>query len=123
MSFISEAESSIRLLFDVNNAGFHVDPGKGLNHLENWIQHLRSIDQPATRLMVTELETMRTHISNNNVAGMAQAFQNLGEMTAKAALTTHNFSGEGDKARELSQKLIAAAGNLRHIAASQVVQH
>jgi hypothetical protein len=123
MSFISEAESSIRMLFDTNNAGFHVDPSQGLSHLENWIQHLRSIDQPATRLMVTELETMRTHISNNNAAGMAQTFQNLGEMTAKAALTTHNFSGEGDKARELSQKLISAAGNLRHIANSQVAQH
>ena len=96
MSFISEAESSIRMLFNVNNAGFHVDPSQGLSHLESWIQHLRSIDQ---------------------------AFQTLGERTAKAALTTHNFSGEGDKARELSQKLISAAGNLRHIAASQVVQH
>ena len=123
MSFFTEAESSIRMLFDTNNAGFHVDPSKGLSHLESWIQHLRGIDQPATRLMVTELETMRTHISNNNAAGMAQTFQNLGEMTAKAALTTHNFSGEGDKARELSQKLISAAGNLRHIASSQGAQH
>ncbi|MGY3088688.1 hypothetical protein ACVWYF_001728 [Hymenobacter sp. UYAg731] len=123
MSFISEAESSIRMLFDTTNAGFHVDPSKGLSHLESWTQHLRSIDQPATRLMVTELETLRGHVNNNNAAGMALSFQSLGEMTAQAALTTHNFSGEGDKARELSQKLISAAGNLRHIAASQVVQH
>ena len=26
MSFFTEAESSIRMLFDTNNAGFHVDP-------------------------------------------------------------------------------------------------
>jgi hypothetical protein len=123
MSFIPEAESSIRLLFDTTNAGFHVDPSRGQSHLENWIQHLRGIDQPATRAIVSELETLRGHVNSNNVAGMALAFQNLGEMTAKAALTTHNFSGDGDKARELSQKLISAAGNLRHIAASQVVQH
>ena len=123
MSFISEAESGIRLLFDTVNAGFQVDASRGQDHIENWIQHLRSIDQPATRLIVTELETLRSHINGNNAAGMAQTFQNLGEMTAAAALTTHSFSGEGDKARELSQKLITAAGNLRLIAKTQPVQH
>ena len=123
MSFFSEAESSIRLLFDTVNAGFNVDPSKGQDHLENWIQHLRGIDQPVTRSLVAELETLRGHVNNNNAAGMAQAFQNLGEMTAKAALTTHNFSGEGDKARELSQKLIAAAGNLRLVARMTPAQH
>ena len=123
MSFFSEAESSIRLLFDTVNAGFNVDPSKGQDHLENWIQHLRSIDQPATRPIVAELETLRGHINNNNAAGMAVAFQNLGELTATAALSTHNFSGEGDKARELSQKLITAAGNLRMIARVAPVQH
>ena len=122
MSFFTEAESSIRLLFDTNNAGFHVDPSQGLSHLENWIQHLRGIDQPATRTIVAELETLRGHINGNNVAAMAQTFQNLGELTAKAALSTHGFSGQGDKARELSQKLISVAGNLRHIAGSQVAQ-
>lgn len=123
MSFFTEAESSIRLLFDTNNAGFHVDSSRGQDHLENWIQHLRGIDQPATRVIVTELETLRGYVKSNNAAGMAQAFQNLGELTAKAALAIHSFSGEGDKARELSQKLIATAGNLRHIAKSQVAQH
>ena len=123
MSFFTEAESSIRLLFDTNNAGFHVDPSRGISHLESWVQHLRGIDQPATRAIVTELETLRGYINGNNAAGMAQAFQNLGELTAKAALTTHGFGGEGDKARELSQKLISVAGNLRHIAGSQVAQH
>jgi hypothetical protein len=72
---------------------------------------------------VAELETLRGHVNNNNAAGMAVAFQNLGELTAKAALSTHSFSGEGDKARELSQKLITAAGNLRMIARVAPVQH
>ena len=116
MSFISEVESSIRVLFDTINSGFQNDPGKGHDQIENWIQHLRSIDQPVLRPIVTELETLRNHINGNNAVGMAQAFQNLGEMTAQAALATHSFSGEGDKAREISQKLITAAGNLRLIA-------
>jgi hypothetical protein len=123
MSFFSEAESGIRLLFDTVNAGFQVDPSRGQDHIENWIQHLRSIDQPVTRTIVAELETLRGHVNNNNAAGMAVAFQNLGELTAQAALATHSFSGEGDKARELSQKLITAAGNLRMIARTVPVQH
>ena len=123
MSFISEAESSIRMLFDTNNAGFHVDPSKGLSHLESWIQHLRSIDQPATRPIVAELETLRGHVNANNAAAMAQSFQNLGELTAQAAGGTHSFKGEGDKARELSQKLVTAAGNLRLVARQTPVQH
>jgi hypothetical protein len=116
MSFISEVESSIRVLFDAINGGFQMDPSKGHNQIDNWIQHLRSIDQPVLRPIVAELETLRGHINGNNAAGMAQAFQNLGELTAQSALSTHSFSGEGDKAREISQKLIAAAGNLRLIA-------
>ena len=116
MSFISEVESSIRVLFDATNVGYQMDPSKGQNQLENWIQHLRSIDQPVLRPIVAELETLRNHINGNNAAGMALSFQTLGELTAQSALTTHSFSGEGDKARELSQKLITAAGNLRLIA-------
>ena len=72
--------------------------------------------------MVQELETLRGHINANNAAGMAVAFQNLGELTAQSALAVHNFSGNGDKAREISQKLIAAAGNLRLIAKAPVAQ-
>ncbi|WP_201983264.1 hypothetical protein [Hymenobacter rubidus] len=121
MSFISEVESSIRVLFDSINNGFQQDPGTGFNQIDNWISHLRAIDQPVLRPIVAELETLRTHISNNNAVGMAQAFQNLGELTAQSALSTHSFSGEGDKAREISQKLIAAAGNLRHLAKAPVV--
>ena len=122
MSFISEVESSIQTLFTATGNGFQMDPSAGYSQIDNWIQHLRSIDQPVLRPIVAELETLRRHIDGNNPAGMAQAFQNLGELTAQSALTTHNFSGEGDKAREISQKLIAAAGNLRHLAKAPVVQ-
>lgn len=116
MSVISEIESSIRLLFDTISSGFQQDPGTGLGHIDGWIQHLRSTNEPSLRPIVAELETLTGHINNNNAAGMAQAFQNLGELTAQSALSTHSFRGEGDKAREISQKLIAAAGNLRMIA-------
>jgi hypothetical protein len=116
MSFISEVEASIRVLFDTITAGFQQDPGKGFNQIDNWIEHLRAIDQPVLRPIVAELQILRSHIEGNNAAGMAQAFQNLGELTAQSALGTHSFKGDGDKAREISQKLISAAGNLRHIA-------
>ena len=116
MSFISEVESSIRVLFDSISSGFQKDPSTGYNQIDNWINHLRSTNEPALRPIVQELETLRGHIDSNNAAGMAVAFQNLGEMTAQSALSIHNFSGNGDKAREISQKLIAAAGNLRMIA-------
>ena len=116
MSFISEVESSIRVLFDSISSGFQKDPSTGYNQIDNWIKHLRSTNEPALRPIAQELETLRGHIDGNNAAGMAVAFQNLGEMTAQSALSIHNFSGNGDKAREISQKLIAAAGNLRMIA-------
>ncbi|MBD2723992.1 hypothetical protein MUN81_07660 [Hymenobacter sp. 5317J-9] len=122
MSFISEVESGIKSLFTATGNGFQMDPSAGYSHIDHWIQQLRSIDQPVLRPIVAELETLRRHIDGNNPAGMSQAFQNLGELTAQAALTTHNFSGEGDKARELSQKLIAAAGNLRHLASTAVAR-
>ena len=122
MSFISEVEASIRVLFDNIAAGFRLDPGAGHAQIDNWLQHLRAVDQPALRPIVAELEILRGHINSNNAAGMAQAFQNLGELTAQSALSVHNFSGNGDKAREISQKLIAAAGNLRLVAKAPVAQ-
>ncbi|GAC1600325.1 MAG: hypothetical protein NVS3B25_27840 [Hymenobacter sp.] len=122
MSFISEVESSIQTLFGAINGGFQVDPSAGYTQIDNWIQHLRSIDQPVLRPIVAELEALRGHIDNNNAAGMSIAFQHLGELTAQSALSVHNFSGNGDKAREISQKLIAAAGNLRHLATAPAVQ-
>ena len=116
MSFISEVESSIRVLFDATSKGFQMDPGTGFNQIDNWVQHLRATNEPALRPIVAELETLRGHVSSNNAAAMAQSFQTLGELTAQSALATHSFKGDGDKAREISQKLITAAGNLRHIA-------
>ncbi|MBD2769504.1 hypothetical protein IC235_16570 [Hymenobacter sp. BT664] len=118
MSFISEIEGSIQNLFAAIGNGFQMDPSAGHAQIDNWVQHLRSSDQPALRPIVKELETLRTCINNNDAAGMSVAFQNLGEMTAQSVLSVHNFSGNGDKARELSQKLISAAGNLRHLASA-----
>ena len=97
-----------------------MDPSTGYSQIDNGIQHLRATDESALRPIAQELETLRGHIDSNNAAGMAIAFQNLGEMTAQSALSVHNFSGNGDKAREISQKLIAAAGNLRLIAKAPV---
>ena len=121
MSFISEIESGIKTLFNATANGFQMDPGAGFGHVDNWIQHLNSLNEPSLRPIVQELQTLRSHIEGNNAAGMSVAFQNLGEMTAASALSVHNFSGNGDKARELSQKLITAAGNLRHVAQTAVV--
>ena len=92
MSFISEVESSIRVLFDSISSGFQKDPSTGYNQIDNWINHLRSTNEPALRPIVQELETLRGHIDGNNAAGMAVAFQNLGEMTAQSALSVHNFT-------------------------------
>jgi hypothetical protein len=116
MSLIPQIESSIQTVFAAIGNGFQGDPGAGYNQIDNWIQTLRGTNEPALRPIVHELEVLRGHIDNNNAAGMAEAFQNLGELTAQSALTIHNFRGEGDKAREISQKLTAAAGNLRLIA-------
>ncbi|WP_426061919.1 hypothetical protein [Hymenobacter sp. B1770] len=116
MSLIPQIESSIQAIFAAIGNGFQMDPAAGYNQIDNWIQSLRGTNEPAMRPIVHELETLRGHIDNNNAAGMAIAFQNLGELTAQSALSVHNFTGEGDKAREISQKLTAAAGNLRLIA-------
>lgn len=116
MSFFSDAESSIQALFAATNKGFQLDASTGLGQIDSWIQYLRSGDSKTFGPLVHELETLRTHIGNNNAAGMAVAFQNLGQLTAQAASNTHSFQGDGDKARELSQKLVTAAGNLRLLA-------
>ena len=122
MSFISEVEASVRVLFDSISSGFRLDAAAGHTQIDNWIQHLRAADQPALRPIAQELEVLRGHINSNNAAGMAVAFQNLGQMTAQSALSVHNFTGNGDKAREISQKLIAAAGNMRMIAKAPAAQ-
>ena len=55
MSFISEVESSIRVLFDSISSGFQMDPSAGYSQIDNWIQHLRSTDEPALRPIAQEL--------------------------------------------------------------------
>ena len=126
MSFISEMESSIRAIFDAVGNGFGGDASIGQNHAANWHQHLNNSTEPGLRAISRELEVLNSHIGHGNAAGMAVSMQLLGELTAKAAAGIHTFEGTGDKMRELSQKLISAAGNLRHIAATQqrtVVTH
>jgi hypothetical protein len=124
MSFISDIEAGIQSLFHATDNGFMVDPSRGQNHLNHWVDQLRSSDHPSVRPIITELGVLQGHLDRNNAAGMAASFQLLGELTAKSALQIHNFSGEGDKLRELSQKLITAGGNLRQIALTQApVQH
>ena len=59
MSFISEVESGIKSLFTATGNGFQMDPSAGYGHIDNWIQHLRNIDQPVLRPIVAELETLR----------------------------------------------------------------
>lgn len=122
MNLISEAEAGIRSLFDATQKGFLGDASVGQGQISNWLHYLRSGDQKILGPIVHELETLNTHIGNNNAAGMAAAFQRMGELTSQSALSTHNFQGNGDKIRELSQKLITAAGNLRLVAKTQPAQ-
>lgn len=123
MNLMSEAEAGIKTLFAATQKGFQLDAGAGQNQINNWLQYMRSGDQKVLGPIVKELEALNMHISDNNPAGMAIAFQRMGELTAQAALGTHNFQGNGDKIRGLSQKLITAAGNLRLLAKAQPAQH
>ena len=123
MNLISEAEAGIRSLFDATQKGFVGDASAGQNQISNWLQYLCNGDQKVLGPIVQELEALNTHIANNNAAGMAEAFQRMGELTSQSALSTHNFEGNGDKIRGLSQKLITAAGNLRLVAKTQPAQH
>jgi len=119
MSFFSEMESGVQALFAAVGNGFGGDPAIGQQHVANWRQHLSGSNEPMLRAINQELEVLNGHISRGNAAGMAVSMQLLGELTAKAAMGIHTFEGTGDKMRELSQKLVAAAGNLRQIAATQ----
>ncbi len=123
MNLISEAEAGIQSLFNATQKGFVGDASAGQNQISNWLQYLRSGDQKILGPIVQELEALTAHIGNNDPAGMAAAFQRMGELTAQSALGTHNFQGNGDKIRELSQKLITAAGNLRLVAKAQAARH
>lgn len=124
MSYSSQAEASILTLFNAVGSGFQGDAGKGLDQIDGWLQVLRSADTSSSRAMVAELENLAQQLRANNLAAAAETMQRLGEQTAQAAGAIHSFEGTGDKLRELSQKLIAAAGNLRFVAKTpQPLEH
>ncbi len=123
MSFISDIEAGIKTLFTATSAGFMNDASAGQNQLSHWAQELRGANSPALRPILAELENLQRCIGAGDAAGMAATFQTLGTLTAAAASNTHTFEGTGDKLRELSQKLITAGGNMRHIAGAKVAAH
>ena len=123
MSFISDIEAGIQSLFAATSAGFRNDATAGQNHLAHWVQELRGTNAPALRPLVAELETLQRCLGAGDAAGMAASFQTLGTLTAAAASNTHTYEGTGDKLRELSQKLITAGGNMRHIAGARPAAH
>jgi hypothetical protein len=116
MNHFNEIEAGIQSLFAATNAGYLNDPAAGQDHLNTWLNELRSSNDPALRPVAQELETLSQAISSNDVAAMAKSFFLLGHLTGKAASGLHSFAGLGDKLRELSQKLISAGGNLQLIA-------
>ncbi len=118
MSYISDIETGIQSLFAATNAGFRNDSGAGQQHIGHWLQTLRGSDNPALRPVAAELDVLSQALNRNDAAAMAESFQQLGNLTAASALHIHTFEGTGDKLRELSQKLITAAGNLRLVAAA-----
>ena len=122
MNASAEIEAAIQTLVDAKGSGFMNAPDAGLGQLDNWLQHLRNADAPALRVIATELEQLRGHFQQNNLAAAAQSFQNLGEQTAVAAKSIHSFEGTGDKLRHLSQALVSAAGNLRQVAQAPVAR-
>ncbi len=118
MNHFNEIEAGIQSLFAATNAGFTNDASAGQSHLGTWLNELRSSNDPALRPVAQELEVLNKAISSNDLPAMAKSFYQLGHLTATAALSLHSFAGLGDKLRELSQKLIAAGGNI-HIIAQQ----
>ena len=120
MNAISEIEASIQTLFNAIGNGFMNSPDAGLGQLDNWLQHLRNADAPALRAIAGELEQLQGYFQQNNLAAAATTMHALGEHTALAAQNIHTFEGTGDKLRHLSQALISAAGNLRHVAVAPV---
>ena len=116
MNLFSELESSIQVLYAAINAGFVQDTSVGQQQVTNWYRTLSNSDNPAVRLVAQELDVLNGHIQRNDVGAMGASFQKLADLTSKAALPIHSFGGVGDKARELSQKLNSAGGNLLIIA-------
>jgi hypothetical protein len=121
MSYASQSEASIQSLFNAVNSGFLGDASIGLDQIASWTQILQETNTSSSRAMASELNDLAQHFRANNLAAASETMQRLGEQTAVAANAIHSFEGTGDKLRELSQKLISAAGNLRHIARVQPV--
>lgn len=119
MNYISEIESGIQSLFAATSVGFRQDGSVGQNHVANWLGALQNSNDPALRPVALELENLYRALSNNDAAAMSKSFFLLGHLTSTAALSLHSFAGIGDKLRELSQKLIAAGGNMQVIAKHQ----
>ncbi len=118
MNHFNAIEAGIQSLFAATNAGFMNDASAGQDQLSTWLNELRSSNDPALRPVAQELEALSQAISKNDLPAMSKSFYQLGHLTATAALSLHSFAGTGDKLRELSQKLIAAGGNI-HIIAQQ----
>lgn len=116
MNHFNEIEAGIQSLFAATSAGFMNDASAGQNHIGTWLNELRSTNDPALRPIAQELEVLNKTISNNDLPAMAKSFFLLGHLTGKSASSLHSFAGIGDKLRELSQKLIAAGGNIQTIA-------
>ncbi|WP_375417708.1 hypothetical protein [uncultured Hymenobacter sp.] len=116
MNASAEIEAAIQTLVDAKGSGFMNSSDAGLGQLDNWLQHLRHADAPGLRALTTEMEQLQGHFQQNNLGAAATSLQALGEHTAVAAQSIHSFEGTGDKLRQLSQKLVSAAGNLRLVA-------
>jgi hypothetical protein len=123
MNHFNEIEAGIQSLFAATNAGFMNDASVGQDQLNTWLNELRSSNDPALRPVAQELEALSQAISKNDLPAMSKAFYQLGHLTATAAHSLHSFAGVGDKLRELSQKLIAAGGNIHIIAQQRGLNH
>jgi len=119
MNYISEIELGIQSLFAATGAGFTNDASAGQGHVNNWLDALNSSNDPALRPIAQELDVLNRAISSGDATAMSKSLFLLGNLTGKAALNLHAFGGVGDKLRELSQKLIAAGGNLQLIGQQQ----
>ncbi|MVN78376.1 hypothetical protein GO988_18755 [Hymenobacter sp. HMF4947] len=119
MNYFSEIESGIQSLFAATSVGFRQDSSVGQNHVANWLGELQNSNDPALRPVALELENLSRAIGSNDPVAMSKSFFLLGHLTSTAALNLHGFAGIGDKLRELSQKLIAAGGNMQIIAKHQ----
>jgi hypothetical protein len=123
MNHFNEIEAGIQSLFAATSAGFMNDASAGQGHVGTWLNELRSSNDPALRPIAQELDTLNHAISSNDIPAMAKSFFLLGHLTAQSAHSLHSFAGIGDKLRELSQKLIAAGGNMQIIAQQRGLIH